>query len=122
MPQEQTMEPTRGDEMIRPSGLQAVLPDEVRCPEIASPFGSETRYDGSRRPSWEFGGYHGGIDISLAEGTPLLALAAGTVVNKGEGGRMEGNYLWLRHSPEDTGLAYWVYSKYQHLNPFQNCR
>ena len=115
MPQEQTMEPTRGDEMIRPSGLQPVLPDEVRCPEIASPFGSQTRYDGSRRPSWEFGGYHGGIDISLAEGTPLLALAAGTVVSKGEGGQMEGNYLWLRHSPEDTGLAYWVYSKYQHL-------
>ena len=109
------MEPTRGDEMIRPDGLQPVLPDKARCPEIASPFGSETRYDGSRRPSWEFGGYHGGIDISLAEGTPLLALAAGTVVNKGEGGRMEGNYLWLRHSPEDTGLAYWVYSKYQHL-------
>jgi len=115
MPQEQTIEPTRGDEMIRPDGLQPVLPDKARCPEIASPFGSETRYDGSRRPSWEFGGYHGGIDISLAEGTPLLALAAGTVVAKGEGGRMEGNYLWLRHSPEDTGLAYWVYSKYQHL-------
>ena len=115
MPQEQTMEPARGDEMIRPSGLQPVLPDKARCPEIASPFGSQTRYDGSRRPSWEFGGYHGGIDISLAEGTPLLALAAGTVVNKGEGGQMEGNYLWLRHSPEDTGLAYWVYSKYQHL-------
>src|SRR3990167_6382499 len=80
MPQEQTMEPTRGDEMIRPDGLQPVLPDKARCPEIASPFGSETRYDGSRRPSWELGGYHGGIDISLAEGTPLLALAAGTVV------------------------------------------
>ncbi len=28
---------------------------------------------------------------------------------------MEGIYLWLRHAPEDTGLAYWVYSKYQHL-------
>lgn len=53
--------------------------------------------------------------MSLAEGTPLLALAAGTVLSKGEGGQMEGIYLWLRHSPEDTGLAYWVYSKYQHL-------
>lgn len=66
------------------------------------------------RPS-EFGGRHGGIDISLEEGTPLLALAAGTVASKGEGGMMEGIYLWLRHSPQDTGLAYWVYSKYQHL-------
>ena len=115
MLREQTMEPTRGDEMIRPSGLQPVFPDKARCPEIASPFGSQTRYDGSRRPTWEFGGYHGGIDISLAEGTPLLALAAGTVASRGEGGQLEGNYLWLRHSPEDSGLAYWVYSKYQHL-------
>ncbi|MBI2087691.1 MAG: hypothetical protein HYT78_02995, partial [Deltaproteobacteria bacterium] len=38
------------------------------------------------------GGYHGGIDVSLAEGTPLLALAAGTVVSKGEGGQMEVIY------------------------------
>ncbi|MFQ5896659.1 MAG: M23 family metallopeptidase [Candidatus Methylomirabilia bacterium] len=44
-----------------------------------------------------------------------MALAAGTVVSKGEGGQMLGIYLWLRHSPEDTGLPYWVYSKYQHL-------
>jgi murein DD-endopeptidase MepM/ murein hydrolase activator NlpD len=102
-------------EMIRPSGLQHVFPDKARCPEIASPYGSQTRYDGSRRPRWAFGGYHGGIDISLAEGTSLLALAAGAVISKGEGGQMEGIYLWLRHSPEDSGLHYWVYSKYQHL-------
>lgn len=109
--------PRRGmmGEMIRPSGLQPVFPDKARCPEIASPFGSQTRYDGSPRPTWAFGGYHGGIDVSLAEGTPLLALAAGMVVSKGEGGQMEGIYLWLRHAPEDTGLTYWVYSKYQHL-------
>lgn len=116
MLKEQTMKPTRGGEMITPSGLQPVFPDKARCPEIASPFGSQTRYDGSPRPSWApGGGYHGGIDLSLAEGTSLLALAAGTVVSKGEGGQMEGIYVWLRHSPEDTGLPYWVYSKYQHL-------
>jgi murein DD-endopeptidase MepM/ murein hydrolase activator NlpD len=102
-------------EAITPSGLQPVFPPQARCPEVASPYGSRTRYDGSFRPTWAFGGYHGGIDITLAEGTPLLALAAGTVVSKGEGGMLEGIYLWLRHSPEDTGLGYWVYSKYQHL-------
>lgn len=101
--------------LVRPSGLQPSFPAHVRCPQIASPYGSQTRYDGSYRPQSALGGYHGGIDISLAEGTPLLALAAGTVVSKGEGGMMEGIYLWLRHSPEDTGLHYWVYSKYQHL-------
>lgn len=101
--------------MIRPSGLRPAFPAKVRCPEIASPFGARTRYDGSPRPSWSFGGYHGGIDISLPEGTPLLALAGGTVASTGEGGMLEGIYLWLRHSPEETGLTYWVYSKYQHL-------
>jgi murein DD-endopeptidase MepM/ murein hydrolase activator NlpD len=104
-----------GGDMIRPSGLQPVFPDAAACPEIASPFGSDTRYDGSSRPGFQFGGYHGGIDVSLAEGTLLLALAAGTVATKGEGGQLEGIYLWLRHSPEDTGLTYWVFSKYQHL-------
>lgn len=100
---------------VAPSGLQPAFPAQARCPEIASPYGSHTRYDGSFRPTSEFGGHHGGIDITLPEGTHLLALAAGTVASKGEGGMMEGIYLWLRHSPEDTGLVYWVYSKYQHL-------
>lgn len=106
-----------GDQEVAstPSGLQPVFPEQAHCPEITSPYGSQTRYDGSVRPKWAFGGYHGGIDITLAEGTPLLALAAGTVVSKGEGGMLEGIYLWLRHAPEDTGLAYWIYSKYQHL-------
>ena len=103
------------EQAITPSSLQPVFPRQARCAEIASPYGSQTRYDGSIRPKWAFGGYHGGIDISLAEGTPLLSLAAGTVVGKGEGGMLEGIYLWLRHAPEETGLAYWVYAKYQHL-------
>lgn len=102
--------------MAKPSGLKPVFPDQVQCIKIASPFGSHTRYDGSQRPRWApGGGSHGGIDLTLAEKTPLLALAAGTVVKKGRGGMMEGIYIWLRHTPEDTGLTYWVYSKYQHL-------
>ena len=105
-----------GRENIAPSGLQPVFPAQMRCAPIASPYGSPTRYDGSARPSWAFGGRHGGIDISLAVGTPLLALAAGTVMAKGEVGMLEGIYLWLRHAPADTGLAYWVYAKYQHLD------
>ena len=115
MGQEQAPGMGSENEAITPSGLRPVFPKQVRCAEIASPYGSQTRYDGSSRPKWAFGGFHGGIDITLAEGTPLLALAAGTVANKGVGGMLEGIYLWLRHTPEDTGLAYWVYSKYQHL-------
>ena len=112
---EQAAADVGGNAPITPSRLRPVFPAHLRCPEIASPYGSPTRYDGSSRLAGAFGGRHGGIDISLAEGTPLLALAAGTVVSKGEGGMLEGIYVWLRHSPGDTGLAYWVYSKYQHL-------
>ena len=103
------------DRAIRPSGLRPVFAKNADCPPIASEFGAQTRYDGSRRPRFRFGGYHGGMDLSLPEGTALLALAAGTVVTKGEGGQAEGIYVWLRHAPQDTGLADWVYAKYQHL-------
>ena len=101
---------------IRPSGLVPSFPRDARCAAVASPFGSATRYDGSRRPLDRFGGVHGGMDLSLDEGTPLLAIASGRVVHFGIGGQAEGIYLWLQHAPEDTGLPFWIYSKYQHLS------
>jgi hypothetical protein len=100
---------------IRASGLEPVFARDAVCPGVASPYGSSTRYDGSRRPMDRFGGLHGGIDISLDEGTPLRAIAAGKVISSGQGGMFTGNFLWLQHSPEDTGLPFWVYSKYQHF-------
>ena len=105
---------------ITASGLTPVFPREAVCPDIASPFASRTRYDGSRRPTDRFGGMHGGIDISLVEGTPLLAVAAGKVVSVGTGGMLTGHYLWLQHAPHDTGLPFWVYAKYQHFRDVPN--
>ena len=107
--------PDRIGQIPIPSGLEAVFPEKAHCIKISSPFGSRTRYDGSLRPKNRLGGRHGGIDLSLDEGTPLLAIGGGTVMTKGEGAQMEGFYLWLRHPPEQTGLSYWVYTKYQHL-------
>ncbi len=104
-----------GRSSIRPSGLVPSFPGDAACPIIASPFGSATRYDGSRRPADRFGGLHGGIDLTLDEGTPLLAIASGRIISVGTGGQAEGIYLWLQHAPEDTGLPFWLYSKYQHL-------
>lgn len=101
--------------VIRASGLVPVFPRDADCPDIASPFASGTRFDGSRRPASRHGGLHGGIDITLFEGTPLRALAAGRVISTGTGGIAVGIYLWLQHSPQDTGLPFWVYSKYQHF-------
>lgn len=96
-------------------GLKAVYPAAASCLEIASPFGSKTRYDGSTRRNDHYG-YHGGFDISMAEGTPLIAIAAGEVIHGGTGGQLEGNFIWLRHTPEDTGLSVYIYAKYQHLD------
>jgi hypothetical protein len=104
------------DRVISASGLTVAFADGHACPPIASPFASPTRYDNSRRTIDRYGGLHGGIDLSLKEGTPLLAVADGEAITTGEGGLMEGIYLWLRHAPEDTGLPFWVFSKYQHLS------
>lgn len=100
---------------IAPTGLYPAFPAGQECPPISSPFGSNTRYDGSERPAVVNGGRHGGMDVTLVPGTPLLAMADGEIVHKGEGGQMEGIYLWIRHAPQDTGFPFWVFSKYQHL-------
>ena len=98
------------------TGLEPRFPDEVSCPTIASPFGSRTRFDGSYRTVKSNNGYHGGMDISLEVGTPLLAAADGEVINVGTGGRLVGNVIWMQHAPEDTGFEVWTYTKYQHLD------
>jgi len=105
------------------SRLKAIFSDKAKCIKIASPYGSPTRYDGSQRPRWApGGGTHGGIDLTLTEKTPLLAIATGTVTKTGQGGMMEGIYIWLWHAPEDTGLNYWVHSKYQHLDALSDLK
>ena len=106
----------RRDHVIEATGLKPAFPDGVRCEPISSPFGSTSRYDGSNRRDDRNGSRHGGMDISLKEGTPLLAVAAGEVVTAGTGGQLEGIFIWLRHAPEDTGLPFWTFSKYQHLS------
>ncbi len=96
-------------------GLSVVFHGGAPCAPIASSYGSPTRYDGSFRKTGAAEGLHGGIDISLDEGTPLLAVAAGRIFGAGEGGMLEGIFLWILHLPEDTGLNFAFLAKYQHL-------
>ncbi len=96
--------------------LRAVYPSAAECLEIKSDFGDQSRYDGSSRYALAFHGYHSGNDISADIGTPLVAVADGEVVHKYVGGRLVGNQIFLRHAPEDTGLPFWVYSKYKHFD------
>lgn len=110
----------RRDYDVKATGLSAVFPDGFACDAIASAYGSPERHDGSTRLQARNSGLHGGMDISLKEGTPLSAMAAGNVVAKGEGGALEGFHLWLQHAPADTGLPFWAIAKYQHLRELPN--
>ena len=106
----------RLDYEVKATGLAPVFPERYACEPIASGWGSPGRFDDSTRRQDRNGGLHGGLDISMKEGTPLLAVAAGKVIAKGEGGALEGIYLWMQHAPEDTGLPYRAITKYQHLS------
>ncbi|MBU0680323.1 MAG: M23 family metallopeptidase [Proteobacteria bacterium] len=97
------------------TGLQPLYPSQAHCLEVASFFADRTRYDGSLRTVSSNNGYHGGIDISVPSGTPIVAIAAGTVVQVARGGQLVGNKITLQHAPADTGWPLWTYSKYQHL-------
>jgi hypothetical protein len=104
---------------IEETGLRPVFPPGYACLPVTSAFAASTDGEGHARDARIHGGRHGGMDISLPVGTPLVAIAAGDVVSKGpgegSGAAMEGIFLWLRHAPEDTGLPFWTFSKYQHL-------
>ncbi|MFC1602769.1 M23 family metallopeptidase [Pseudomonadota bacterium] len=104
------------DANVQATDLVPLFPEGYACEKISSPYGSPYRYDGSQRRKNRNKGLHGGMDLSLDEGTSLLAVAGGSIIATGEGGRLEGIYLWLRHAPTDTGLPYWIFSKYQHLS------
>ena len=106
----------RLDYEVRATGLTTAFPTGHVCAPIASAWGSQERFDNSTRLQNRNGGLHGGFDISLQEGTPILAMASGKVIAKGEGGMLEGIYLWLQHTPADTGLPYRAVVKYQHLS------
>jgi len=98
------------------TGLKPTYPTADTCLEVSSPFGSRTRYDGSLRVLFSNNGYHGGMDITIEVGEPILAVADGEVIHAATGGRLVGNMIMLRHTPRDTGLDQWLFSKYQHLD------
>jgi murein DD-endopeptidase MepM/ murein hydrolase activator NlpD len=97
------------------TGLKPIYPAEATCWPANSFFGETTRGDGSPRSRKFYLGYHGGLDIPVPEGTPILAVADGTVVHMKEGANIGGIGLILQHSPEDTGLPVWIYTEYKHL-------
>lgn len=93
------------------TGLKPAFPDELSCPGIDTE-GWAINYTGKR--PWP--ARHKGVDIPQPRGTPILAVAAGTVIAMFENdGNRKGIEIALRHTPEQTGLPFWTYSQYTHL-------
>ena len=97
------------------TGVSPVYLYGAECPEVKPFFGDQTRYDGSTRTPRFYQGYHEGFDISLPEGTPLVALPDGEDVHKFSGPVLVGNKIYIRHTPEDTGFPRYIYFKYKHF-------
>jgi hypothetical protein len=93
------------------TGLAAAFIGGAECPEIDS---EQWAIDYSGKRPWK--AIHKGVDIPQPIGTPIRAVAAGTVVGKfmNEGNR-KGIEVMLRHTPSQTGLAFWTYTQYTHL-------
>ncbi len=81
------------------------------CPEIDSEKWAIDYSYKRGRPA-----LHKGIDIPQTRGTPIRAIADSVVVGKflNEFNR-KGIEIMLRHTPEQTGLPFWTYSQYTHL-------
>lgn len=93
------------------TGLRPLFPDHLKCRGIDEHWAISYTQKRSRET------YHGGIDMPVPFGTPMIAAAAGTVVGKYRGDNtFRGMEITLRHSPKDTGLPIWVYTQYAHFN------
>jgi murein DD-endopeptidase MepM/ murein hydrolase activator NlpD len=115
LPMRATLEHMRSRGLL-PTGLVPVYPETLSCPRANSLFAASTRGDGSPRNTAFFAGLHGGLDIPAPRGTPVLAVASGTVVRMEEGRGIGGIGLVLRHAPEDTGRPEWLFTEYKHLD------
>lgn len=92
------------------TGLGPIFPPDAFCLGVDEIF-AEPYTDKTGK------GKHGGIDIPTDFGTPILAVASGTVVAKIEDEfQLRGKTAVLRHSPDDTGLPFWIYTEYAHMS------
>ena len=87
------------------------LSNGADCPELDS---EKWAIDCSHKRSRK--ALHKGVDISQQRGTPIRAVADGIVVGRflNEGNK-KGTEVMLRHAPEQTGIGFWTYSQYTHL-------
>lgn len=100
------------DRGLRETGIGPMFPKHANCLGIDDYYAMS--YSHKRNSATVV---HGGMDIPAPQGTPILAVAAGTVVGKFLGKNSQrGIEIVLRHSPEDTGRPFWTYTQYAHLS------
>jgi murein DD-endopeptidase MepM/ murein hydrolase activator NlpD len=93
------------------TGLVPKFPKDLKCRGIDETWAMDYSWKRKRAA------LHGGIDMPAPFGTPMLAVANGTVVGKFMGERSaRGIQIVLRHGPEDTGIPLWIYSLYAHFD------
>ena len=93
------------------TGTGPHFPDGAVCPGIDDYWAMD--YGNKRNRE----SYHGGIDVPVPWGTPVRAVADGSVVAMYRAEQSKrGTEVVLRHGPEQTGLPVWTYSAYGHLD------
>ncbi|MCP5352610.1 MAG: M23 family metallopeptidase [Chromatiales bacterium] len=93
------------------TGAEPAFIGNGACPQIDS---EKWAIDYSHKRSGA--ALHKGVDIPQPRGTPIRAVADGTVVGRFLNDfNRKGIEIVLRHTPQQTGLGFWTYSQYTHL-------
>jgi len=93
------------------TGLYPEFSGGAECPEIDSEKWAIDYSYKRGKPA-----LHKGIDIPQPRGTPIRAIADGVVVGRFlNDGNKKGIEVMLRHTPAQTGLKFWTYTQYTHL-------
>lgn len=92
---------------IQASQARAAADEAARAPSVARP--AEGAFTSGFGPRW--GSFHAGIDIANSNGTPILAVMDGTVIDSGPA---SGYGNWIRIKHEDGSVS--VYGHMESLD------